>query len=171
MPEELTSSPGYVPFTLGPEAQEWVDAMAEVVDGGKAVYGRPKPVGPVQHRSLATSPPTPPPTMPTSKPPPTTGRGTAPRTDAARLATTPPRQPLETSQPIHRVIMPDIGGPEANPPRSSPPPLRTVPRRVLMPEIAESAETPEEQKPLMPAIGENDETLGQERSLMPEIGE
>src|SRR5947209_14622097 len=70
LPDEITKAPGYHPFTLGIEAQEWVDSMTEVVDGGKGVYGRPAPVAPPQHRQLATPPPT------GSGPPPVVGQPT-----------------------------------------------------------------------------------------------
>lgn len=160
MPEELTGSPGYLPFTLGAEAQAWVDSMAEVVDGGKAVYGRPKPVAPPVHRALGTPAPTPPPApRPLETAPP------APRLGSLR-ATPPPRPP----QP-----MPEIAGSDPVPPPQLAPRPRTLPKRVVMPEIGkEPADEPvvpeiaaEQHPPLMPEIGE--EPSHPRPPLMPEI--
>src|ERR1700688_1856405 len=71
LPDEITKAPGFRPFTLGLDSQEWVDSMAEVVDGGNGVYGRPKTVIPTQHRELATPPP---PSLAPAPQPPSTPR-------------------------------------------------------------------------------------------------
>jgi hypothetical protein len=194
LPEEITQAPGHHPFTLSLEAQEWVDSMAEVVDGGNGVYGRPKPVIPVQRRQLATSPPppvatrppaVPPPSFPPANyrsPPPSKPRVLMPDIDEASpkpapaphvqmpeietVAPPPKRKSYmpeidETSpQPSSHVLMPEIDetppppGPRATMPEIDDSPTlhrRTLPRRVLMPEVGE--EQPSRQPPSMPEIG------------------
>lgn len=160
MPDELKSSPGYRPFTLGNEAQAWVDSMAEIMDGGGAVYGRPRPATPIQRRSLASSPPAAQPpdrwTAPAS-PPPTPWTGSQPASSS----------PPPSTIPAARVLMPDIEGsiPSATPPR-------TLPRRVMMPEIGdEKAPGPEQpRRPAMPDIGVPDaQQASQPRPQMPDI--
>jgi hypothetical protein len=60
LPAELKDSPGYVPFTLSPGAEDWVRGMAEIkeLDGPKEkiVIGRPRPAAAVQHRPLLAEP-------------------------------------------------------------------------------------------------------------------
>lgn len=162
MPAEVTSAPGYQPFTLGPDSQDWVDGMAEVVDGGNAVYGRPKPVMPKTHRSLASTPP-PTPNLPSPI------VFTMP---AARV------QPQPTPRPI---VMPDIPGQPS-------PPIRTLPPRIVMPdigrdesthspthqgipEIGNASTSPARQPRNLPDIGGETPKRAPERSHMPEIGE
>jgi hypothetical protein len=162
MPEELTSSPGYVPFTLGPDAQAWVDGMAEVVDGGKKVYGRPKPAEPPRRRAF--NPPGPEiATPPVDR--------VAPRVESPPDAAEPPSRPLETPRPHRRAVMPEIAGPDAAAPEPPHPPQRTLPRRVLMPEIGGSAEGPERNATPMPEIGESAGAAEGKKTVMPEIGE
>jgi hypothetical protein len=55
LPDEMKHAPGHRPFTLGLEAQAWVDSMEEIRDARDAIYARPKDVSPKQHRVL-TSP-------------------------------------------------------------------------------------------------------------------
>ncbi len=117
MPDEIRSSPGYHPFTLSSDSQDWVDSMAEVVDGGDAVYGRPKPAAPTQHRSLATSLPSLPPSA--VLPPASSWPGSA---SSPHPSTPTPRSP--------RVVMPDI---DSSPDRTNPPPPARP--HVLMPDI------------------------------------
>lgn len=181
MPAEITKAPGYRPFTLGTEAQEWVDSMAEVVDGGKAVYGRPKSVTPTQHRQLATSP-TPPPAAPPRSSQPTFQRANPPQP----LPPGPPPKPRVVmpdieeapAPPKPRVLMPETGEqsppaarrvlmPEAgeSPPATSqrvlmpdiddsaPARPRTLPRRILMPDIGDEPTPPTKKPPAMPEIG------------------
>jgi hypothetical protein len=178
LPEEITQAPGHHPFTLGLDAQEWVDSMAEVVDGGNGVYGRPKPVIPVQRRQLATPPPpaatrppvASPPSFPPANyrpPPPAKPRILMPDIDEA----SPPPAPaphvqmpdIETAAPPPKPkrYMPEI---DESPPSPSPhglmpeidgPPTplhRTLPRRILMPEVGEEQQPPQ-QPPTMPEIG------------------
>jgi hypothetical protein len=192
MPEEITGAPGYRPFTLSLEAQEWVDSMEEIVDGGDAVYGRPKPAQAVVHPSLSTpssapapaaarvvpsSPPTPAPAphvprplMPEieSAPPPRAvpPRPTMPDIDAAPPSRSPPKPRTmpdigdeQPRPPSTHVLMPDI---DATPARTPPHggiampdigtdrPARTLPRRVLMPDITGEEEPHRE---TMPDIG------------------
>src|SRR5947209_12783703 len=116
LPDEITQAPGHHPFTLGLDAQEWVDSMAEVVDGGNGVYGRPKPVVPVQHRQLATPPP------PAPSPPPVT-----------RPPTVPPVSYRASPPPKPRILMPDIDDAPLPPPPEP---------RVLMPEVAKASPPP-----------------------------
>src|SRR5436309_1730541 len=113
MPQEITGSPGYVPFTLGSDSQAWVDSMAEVVDGGDAVFGRPRPAVPPVRRQLAT--PTPPPPAPAAHP-------------ALRQGGGGPPPPLHVPPRRDRPSMPDIGDGAAAA-RARP---RTLPKRVLM---------------------------------------
>ena len=134
MPAEVKNDPNYLPFTLGLAAQEWVDSMTEIVDGGQAVYGRPRPAAPAQHRSLATPVPTP--SLPASPP-------QAPRNAAnvqpayvsvpETLTSMWPAPPREA-----RVLMPDIDDTQKRP--TSPP--RTLPKRVVMPDIGDPADVP-----------------------------
>src|SRR5579864_5724807 len=78
LPDELKNSPGYVPFTLSPGAEQWVRGMAEIkeIDGPKEklVIGRPRPAAQIQHRPLIADPapswPAPPPSAPTWQPSP-----------------------------------------------------------------------------------------------------
>ncbi len=146
MPEEIKADPGYQPFTLGSDAQAWVDSMIEIADGGSAVYGRPKSVATPARRQLST----PPPSLPAA---------TRPRAPAPTVP-----QPLAGSR-IHapRLLMPEID--EA--PRPSP--VRTLPRRVLMPDIG-SDNSPHPKPPIMPDIAE-DELPQPKPRLMPDIAE
>src|SRR5947209_2073536 len=172
LPEEITRAPGHHPFTLGLEAQEWVDSMAEVVDGGNGVYGRPKPVMPVQHRQLATPPPPvvtrppadPSPSLPpTNYPPPPRPKPRIVMPDIEEASPQPPPAPhvhmpdIEAAAPPPnpKVRMPEIDGtsspsgshavmPEIeDAPRSR---QRTLPRRILMPEVGEEQQ-PSQQPP------------------------
>ncbi len=155
MPAELKDDPSYLPFTLGLAAQDWVDSMSEIVDGGKAVYGRPKPAAPAQHRSLTTPPPAPPapPAAPVSS-----GPQRAP-------SYTPPVGPAPDPTPGYwpsppreaRVLMPDID--DTRPP-SAPPP-RTLPKRVLMPDIGDPVAPPSKNAAItMPDIESGDRGAG-----------
>src|SRR5437660_591575 len=146
LPDEITKAPGFRPFTLGLDSQEWVDSMAEVVDGGNGVYGRPKPVVAPQHRELTTPPP---PLAP------------APR------APSPPRypsisyQPAPSPPPKPRILMPDIeeSSPAPKPHDTMPEIDRKAPHakpRPVMPEIDEAPPAPAP-RPVMPEI---DETTG-----------
>ena len=157
MPEELKDSPGYVPFVLGPEAQAWVDGMSEVVDGGKAVFGRPRPQTAITHRSLASQPP-----LQSLQPPQSSPPQSVPRV--------PP--PLQTPRPVRPAEMPEIGGPPASRPVETGR-ARTLPKRVLLPEIGENAASS-----AMPEIGGKSaappptETVGNSTpASLPEIGE
>jgi len=129
MPEEVKAGPGYQPFTLGSDAQAWVDSMIEIADGGSAVYGRPKSVAATVRRQLTTLPPSLPPAP-------------RPRMPAAPAGQASPGSRIRAP----RLLMPEID--EA--PRPSP--VRTLPRRVLMPDIGEE-EPPKPKPPLMPDIG------------------
>jgi len=145
MPEEIKAGPGYQPFTLGSDAQAWVDSMIEIADGGSAVYGRPKPVATAARRQLSTPPP--------SLPPATRPRIPAP---------TDPQPSPASRIGAPRLLMPEID--EA--PRSSP--VRTLPRRVLMPDIGEE-ELPQPKPPVMPDIAE-EEFPRPKPPVMPDIG-
>ncbi len=145
MPEEIRADPGYQPFTLGSDAQAWVDSMIEIADGGSAVYGRPKSVATPARRQLSTLPP--------SLPPATRPHLPAP--------TVPPPVPGSCIR-APRLLMPEID--EA--PRPSP--VRTLPRRVLMPDIGEEEHHPAK-PPLMPDIAE-EEPAQPKPPLMPDIG-
>lgn len=127
MPDEIRNAPGYTPFTLGPDAQAWVDSMAEIADGGDAVYGRPKPVVAPHHRSLATAPPpAPPPTYASSPPPSYPPDQSWP---PPVILTIPPLQPTWPPAQRRHPGMPDI--------EEAAPPPRTLPRRVMMPDIGD----------------------------------
>jgi hypothetical protein len=117
MPQEVTSSPGYLPFTLGQDSQAWVDSMSEVVDGGNAVYGRPRPVAPPVRRQLAIPPP--------PSPAPPSQRSSRP----GQVAHQPPPSPVKRKPPP----MPEVGDEAAGAQTRQ----RTLPKRVLMPEIGE----------------------------------
>lgn len=147
LPPEITEAPGYRPFTLGAEAQAWVDSMAEVVDGGDAVYGRPAPLVPPSRRSLATHPAPAPPPAPAPAP-------------AASFKPVPARPP---------VLMPDI---EGGPPRTPAPlPVRTLPKRIVMPDIGAAVEPrPAPSHPAMPEIGGEEDDRKEPPPVMPEIG-
>lgn len=142
LPDEITQAPGFRPFTLGLDSQEWVDSMAEVVDGGNGVYGRPKPVLAPQHRALTT--PAPPPPTPT------------PRTPApSRFPPASYQPPPPSPPPKPRILMPDID--EASPP---PAPRHTIPEidhqpptksHPVMPDIDEASPAPTP-RPVMPEI-------------------
>jgi hypothetical protein len=170
MPDEIKNAPGYRPFTLGLDAQGWVDSMVEIVDGGDAVYGRPRPITPQQHQPLTSPTPLPPLPAPTpfqpSQPPPVPSapRVLVPDIDDAPL---PPAQP--PAPPGPRVLMPDV---DVGPPPPARP--RTLPRRVLMPDVGEDMERPEPKppRPLMPDVGDDEEGPKPKppRPLMPDIG-
>jgi hypothetical protein len=219
LPEELTSSSGYVPFTLGVEAQAWVDSMENVVDGGTAVYGRPRAIAPPVRRSLATpsAPATPPrsaapvprdsstrdsrravaplrPIPPRRAPAPMPGIGGG-EPQKSRSAT-PPGMPdigsgePQSAHPGSRAGMPEIGSAERNKPRSVTPmgmpdigsgdPAtsgstassampdiggarpRTLPRRVVMPDIGQAHSEAHD----LPEIGE----ARRDAQPQPEIG-
>lgn len=191
MPDELKQSPGYRPFTLGVDAQAWVDSMAEIVDGGGGVYGRPRPVAPTQHRSLtAPSPPSPPtqrdwPPFSATPPPSPPPRSTAPSVPRISMpdidAALPPAAPRTLPR---RVTMPNIGEDEGNPaPRPRQPrmpeidseetPSASHPRQVSMPDIDGDngkRPSPREQRASMPEIDDESECLPPSRPLMPDIG-
>lgn len=60
MPEELKNAPGYVPFTLSPDAEGWLSGMAEIKElqdaGQTVIIGRPRPAAPRERRSLIPAP-------------------------------------------------------------------------------------------------------------------
>lgn len=176
LPDEITKAPGFRPFTLGLDAQEWVDSMAEIVDGGKAVYGRPQPVLPIQHRQLGTSPPAfsqSPVVRPSTVPPPRYSPAPPPKPrvlmpDIDGAPPTPQQRPQmpdiagspPSSQP--RVHLPDISESPSSPQRrvqmpdidGTPTPRpRTLPKRVLMPDIGEEQQPAKPKPPIMPEIG------------------
>jgi hypothetical protein len=144
MPAEVTSAPGYRPFTLGPDSQEWVDSMAEVVDGGKAVYGRPKPVTPKSHRSLASTPPP------------------APNIPPQSVFTVPAAR-VEPRPAPRRIVMPDIPG--APPAR-----VRTLPPRIVMPDIGGDQPAHATPHGSVPEIGTEAAPPVREHATMPDIG-
>jgi len=144
MPAEVTADPGYRSFTLGPDAQEWVDSMAEVVDGNNAVYGRPKPVVPTSHRSLAS----------TNLP--------APASPVQSVLPLPPAARVQPQPARRRIAMPEIAG-------GAPVPVRTLPPRTEMPEIGGETPAPQPAYPGMPEIG-GDEPPKKPTPRMPEIG-
>jgi len=160
MPDEIKNAPGYRPFSLGLDAQTWVDSMAEIVDGGDAVYGRPQPVTPQQHQSLTSLTPSPP--LPNSTPTPSQPRPSQPTTvpsapPAPRVlmpdiddGPSPPPPARAPAPAVPRVLMPDVD--DGPPP---PPQRRTLPRRVSMPDIGDDEERPEpkQPRPSMPDIG------------------
>jgi hypothetical protein len=119
LPDEIAQSPGHRAFTLGSESQDWVDSMEEIVDGGDAVYGRPKTVSPRAHPSLATLPP------PASQasPAPAGPAYVWPSAQDPDQRRAPPAKP--------RILMPDIDA-GAAPVKPSPPPR---PPRDPMPDI------------------------------------
>jgi len=159
MPEEIRADPGYQPFTLGSDAQAWVDSMTEIADGGSAVYGRPKSVVKPARRQLSTPSPSLPPAARPHLPAPTV----PPPLPGSRIPARPVHLPSPGSSiPPPRLLMPEID--EA--PRPSP--VRTLPRRVLMPDIGEEEQHPPK-PPLMPDIGE-EEPAPPKPPLMPDIG-
>lgn len=164
MPDEIKQTPGYSPFTLGTEAQAWVDSMVDITDGGDAVFGRPRPAAPpTPHRSLTAQPP--PVAVPPSSPAPTA----SPASQTLRRPPPAPPYPQLPPPSPPRVLMPDIDDVPPPPASSSTPrPVmpdidsaspparqRTLPRRVLMPEIDGDDEQskPKPPRPLMPDIG------------------
>lgn len=175
LPDEITQAPGFRPFTLGLDSQEWVDSMAEVVDGGNGVYGRPKPVAAPVHRQLATPPPPAPaprvdsrPNLPAprySPPPSPRPRILMPEIDdtptpvkphpvmpeidgatPAKLRTVMPEVDAASSSPRPHVLMPEIDD-------AAPPPVRTLPKRVVMPDIGGEEKPRGQPPPSMPEIG------------------
>lgn len=205
LPDEIKLAPGHATFTLGTESQEWVDSMEEIVDGGDAVYGRPKPASSPTHKSLTTPPPPqplPPPAAPTYSLPyhPQSNRTTiwpdrprvqmpdiygssappsmppshprAPRDLMPDIEAAPPPLPAGPSSTPH-AGMPDIGDASPSPAR-----VRTLPRRILVPEIGVDVARADSnqagcQKPAMPDIGGDDEDTSETkrgRRSMPDIG-
>jgi hypothetical protein len=156
MPAELKDDPGYVPFMLSGEAQDWVDSMedGQIMDGGTAVYGHPKPAV-TRHRSLAT--PSAASLAPASVPVPVR---------AAQL----PQSPPTPSAP--RILMPDIDGTAGSGPVPAPAPPR---RYSEMPDIGDSPPKPAKTSPApMPDVGESKPTRLRtlpQRVLMPDIDE
>jgi hypothetical protein len=156
MPDEIKNAPGYRPFTLGLDAQAWVDSMAEIADGGDAVYGRPRPVTPQQHPSLTSlAPSLPLPTPTPSQPSHPTTAPSAPSTPRVLMpdiddAPSPPPAARPPAPSAPRVLMPDVD--DGPPPPSR---TRTLPPRVSMPDIGDDEERPEPKppRPLMPDIG------------------
>jgi hypothetical protein len=148
LPDEVTKAPGFVPFTLGPETQAWVDSMQEVVDGGTAVYGRPRQAAPTAHRPLTPTP------LPSAPP----AQGPTPGPSA------PP--PIARSAPASHepppIQMPDIP--------DGPPRVRTLPQRVMMPEIGEAEPEPQEEHRVMPEVGDDEAVRSPPHPGMPEIG-
>lgn len=187
MPDEIRQAPGYHAFTLGTDSQDWVDSMAEVVDGSGAVFGRPKPVILPQHRSLTTSLPSQP---PSASPPPS--RPSTPCRSGASLpdlmatqggAQGHPGLEAPTTHTSH-ILMPDI---EESPGHAAPPGSAATPH-VLMPDIegagASTRDTrahdgsgaPAVSPASMPDIGASAGSLARPRTLprrilVPEIGE
>jgi hypothetical protein len=190
MPAELKDAPGYAPFTLSAGAQAWVDSMEDgkIVDGGTCVYGRPRPRTVQQHRSLATpSASTAPPNAQTW-PPPATAPPAKPRSaqvlmpdiegSASPRAPRPPRPPTIfdigglPAQPASRSASPARGQAQSQPGSNG----RTLPRRILMPEI--DAPQVMESAPRGPRIPdveqpatEPSETRGRQTPLMPDIAD
>ncbi|HEX6508146.1 MAG TPA: hypothetical protein VF221_10985 [Chloroflexota bacterium] len=164
LPDEITKAPGFRPFTLGLEAQEWVDSMSEVVDGGNGVYGRPKPVVPAQHRQLTT------PAYPDYSPP----VATPPTYPPVASPPVPPEKSRPSPPPKPRILMPDIDEEQSPTPtprtqmpdidEPSPPP----PPRVLMPEVDDTSSAPQP-RVLMPDVG--DQPPSQPRVQMQNIDE
>ncbi len=164
MPDEIKQTPGYSPFTLGAEAQAWVDSMADITDGGDAVFGRPRPAAPpTLHHSLTAQ-------LPPVAVPPSPAATSSPASQTVRRPPPAPPSPHSPPPSPPRVLMPDINDVPPPPASSSTPPRpvmpdidsaspparkRTLPHRVLMPEIDGDDEQPKPKppRPVMPDIG------------------
>lgn len=146
MPPELKSDPSYVPFTLSANAQTWVDSMqdGQIVDGGNGVYGRPRSLESIHHRSLSSSPPRDDPavhdeSLPAARP--TGSRSRVVTTEIVRGAPPPVSPPGAAWRRVP--IMPDVAELVVDKPApalmpdivTSSPPSRSLPARTLIPEI------------------------------------
>lgn len=161
MPAELKAAPGYVPFTVSPETQAWIDSMLEVrevIQGEEHhVAGRPRPrdAQPVHH--ITSAPPPPPQPTPVYTPP---RSHPAPAYDTQ--AHTPPREAVPTPAP-----------PPAPPPPPAMPEI-TLGRSLKItrrpsPPLAHTTD----EGPVMPDIGSGGTAVrprnDDDEALMPEI--